>query len=313
MPELKAQRKLVKSPPELWSELSDVQSLSRHLGEFGEIRITKLEPESSVEWEGEEATGTVELSPAGWGTEVTITASMPDGSAPAPEGGLDEKRAEDAALTDQPPVPDAKVEELRGRVAAAEGELEGANAALVLATEQLAAAQRAEPVAASSEPEPDPDPPPRGGFFARLFGWGEAAEAERRAAERLEAEETRQAEAERRVVEARERLEAERVAARERRDASERRLVEAKRSLDVEREALEQAEEARRAAEAERRRADEERRRAEEERRHARAAAERAAAGRRAAEGARAERRQAVLEDVLDHLGQAHHRPFSRG
>src|SRR5664280_1010248 len=35
------QRTLVKSPPELWAEISDPASLARHLGEFGEIRITR--------------------------------------------------------------------------------------------------------------------------------------------------------------------------------------------------------------------------------------------------------------------------------
>ena len=70
-----AQRTLVKSPPELWAELSDAASLAKHLGEFGEIRITRAEPESLVAWEGERANGTVSLEPAGWGTRVTLTAT----------------------------------------------------------------------------------------------------------------------------------------------------------------------------------------------------------------------------------------------
>ena len=48
---MEAKRTLVKSPPELWAELSDMAALARHLGEFGEIRITRTEPESVVEWE----------------------------------------------------------------------------------------------------------------------------------------------------------------------------------------------------------------------------------------------------------------------
>jgi hypothetical protein len=76
MQEPRAQRTLVKSPPELWSELSDIDSLARHLGEFGEIRITRLEPETTVAWEGDRARGTVELEPSGWGTKVTITAEL---------------------------------------------------------------------------------------------------------------------------------------------------------------------------------------------------------------------------------------------
>jgi hypothetical protein len=74
MPEPRAQRTLVKSPPEIWSEISDVSTLARHLGEFGEIRITRLEAETTVAWEGDTARGTVELEPSGWGTKVTMTA-----------------------------------------------------------------------------------------------------------------------------------------------------------------------------------------------------------------------------------------------
>jgi hypothetical protein len=76
MPEPRAQRTLVKSPPELWAEISDVAALARHLGEFGEIRIARLEPETTVVWEGDRARGTVELEPAGWGTKVTLTAEV---------------------------------------------------------------------------------------------------------------------------------------------------------------------------------------------------------------------------------------------
>jgi hypothetical protein len=67
-------RTLVKSPPELWAECSDASSLARHLGQFGEIRITKLEPETSVAWEGARGSGTVRLEPSGWGTKVILTA-----------------------------------------------------------------------------------------------------------------------------------------------------------------------------------------------------------------------------------------------
>jgi len=74
MTEHEASRTLVKSPPELWAECSDAGSLSRHLDPFGEIRITKLEPETAVAWEGEHASGTVRIEPSGWGTRVILTA-----------------------------------------------------------------------------------------------------------------------------------------------------------------------------------------------------------------------------------------------
>jgi hypothetical protein len=71
---MNASRTLLKSPPELWSECSDAASLAKHLGAFGEIRITKLEPEIAVAWEGTAARGTVRLEPSGWGTRVVLTA-----------------------------------------------------------------------------------------------------------------------------------------------------------------------------------------------------------------------------------------------
>jgi hypothetical protein len=71
-------RTLVKSGPELWEVCSDPSSLGRHLQAFGEIRITRVEPETTVAWEGERASGTVRIEPSGWGTRVTITATSVD-------------------------------------------------------------------------------------------------------------------------------------------------------------------------------------------------------------------------------------------
>ncbi len=76
-------RTLVKSPPELWAQCSDVESLARHLHAFGEIRITRLEPETAVAWEGERASGTVRIEPSGWGTKVTLTAAASAAPQPA--------------------------------------------------------------------------------------------------------------------------------------------------------------------------------------------------------------------------------------
>src|SRR4051812_36767336 len=84
MPELVAERRLVKSPPELWAEVSELERLAQHLGAFGEIRITKLEAESSVDWEGEHARGSVSIESSGWGTKVTLTAALP-AAEPEPE------------------------------------------------------------------------------------------------------------------------------------------------------------------------------------------------------------------------------------
>jgi len=109
---VEAKRTLVKSPPELWAELSEISALARHLGEFGEIRITRTEPESVVEWEGDLASGSVRLEPSGWGTKVTLAAlpvmvdqplaepePEPEPVAPPPERGFW------ARLFRRPPVP----------------------------------------------------------------------------------------------------------------------------------------------------------------------------------------------------------------
>jgi hypothetical protein len=117
--EHEASRTLVKSPPELWAECSHAGSLARHLGEFGEITITRLEPETTVAWEGEHASGTVRIEPSGWGTRVTLTAQtrteVPEAPPEAAAPPIDV-----APVPVEPPIPedtsedeiDAKVEEM---------------------------------------------------------------------------------------------------------------------------------------------------------------------------------------------------------
>lgn len=99
------QRTLVKSPPELWAELSDPTTLARHLGELGEIRIVATEPERTVDWEaagadGAEVSGRVEIAPSGWGTRVKLSASRPVAE-PEPEP---ESEPEPAAIEMAPEV-----------------------------------------------------------------------------------------------------------------------------------------------------------------------------------------------------------------
>lgn len=144
MSEVQAQRTLVKSPPELWAELSDPETLARHLGEFGEIRITRTEPETAVAWEGEQVRGTVNIAASGWGTEVSLSARI---SVPEPE---------------PPPVP-APPERIEHTVR-------------VVGEEVV----RVEPTPVPEpEPQREPEPEPvveaagpRAGFFGRLFRRG---------------------------------------------------------------------------------------------------------------------------------------------
>jgi hypothetical protein len=112
-------RTIVKSPPELWAEVSDPEALTRHLGAFGEIRITRLEPEATVAWEGDRVRGTVDLSPAGWGTKVRVTAEeleaaeepKPEALAepePEPEPVPEPPAPEPVAVADPEPEPEAE-------------------------------------------------------------------------------------------------------------------------------------------------------------------------------------------------------------
>jgi len=153
MPEVEVHRTLVKSPPELWAELSDVEALARHLGEFGEIRITRTDPETTVAWEGEHARGTVEIKASGWGTKVTLTAETPEAEAkaepePEPEPVAAEPEPEPEAEPEPEPEPDPDPD----------------------------------PVASEPEELPAPvlppvaEPPKKRGFFARLFGRRKRAE-----------------------------------------------------------------------------------------------------------------------------------------
>jgi hypothetical protein len=173
MSEPTAQRTLVKSPPELWAEVSDTASLARRLGEFGEIRITRLEPETTVVWEGDLANGTVSLEPSGWGTKVTLTATPLEEEAPPVE---EPAAAEEPAAVEEPAAAEepAAVEE---PVAAEEP---------VAVEEPVAAEEPAavEEPAAAEEPVEEPlsipavavgapasaAVAPKRGLFARLFG-----------------------------------------------------------------------------------------------------------------------------------------------
>ncbi|HWF25123.1 MAG TPA: hypothetical protein VG275_06740 [Solirubrobacteraceae bacterium] len=142
MTEHEASRTLVKSPPELWAELSDEGSLAGHLAEpFGEIRITRLEPETTVAWEGERASGTVRIEPSGWGTRVTLTARAARAQSPAPE-----ERPEPPDPEPEPP-PAPKPEPL-----------------------PPAAAEPLPPAAAEPHPAVMSEAPPRG-LRGRLLGW----------------------------------------------------------------------------------------------------------------------------------------------
>ena len=144
MTSLQASRTLVKSPPELWAELSDLGSLARHLGEFGEIRIIKVDPESRVEWEADRASGTVRLQPSGWGTRVVLTVDTP----------VAEPEAEPPPVSD--PQPDEPVPVSQREPEPEPAIRRGFWARLFHRPEPEPAARQ---VADEPAPEPEPEPP----------------------------------------------------------------------------------------------------------------------------------------------------------
>jgi len=85
MSSVEAQRTLVKSTPELWAALSDPALLGELLHDpFGEIRIARLAPETTIDWESDLAHGTVELATSAFGTRVRLVAELAEPAAPPP-------------------------------------------------------------------------------------------------------------------------------------------------------------------------------------------------------------------------------------
>jgi hypothetical protein len=164
---MEATRTLVKSPPELWAELSDVAALTRHLGEFGEIRITRTEPESVVEWEGDRASGSVRLEPSGWGTRVTLTVDPGTAAASADVAPAAEITASSDAAEAGPGADD-----VAGSAKAVDSPDDvGGTHDAVDATGRGEVVDTSSADASTESAAPEPDATPRRGFFARLFRW----------------------------------------------------------------------------------------------------------------------------------------------
>lgn len=72
MAKIEVSRTLVKSPPELWSELEG----DRLSDAVGEVTVRPTEHERELAWEAAGAHGTAVLEPTGWGTKVTLTAEV---------------------------------------------------------------------------------------------------------------------------------------------------------------------------------------------------------------------------------------------
>jgi hypothetical protein len=173
------QRTLVKSPPELWAELSDPAALARHLGALGEIRITRVEPESRVEWEAGEAgeiRGTVAIKASGWGTKVTLSATR---EMQAVEQPVEVERADGdrAPIAEDPGPPAAETPAVEEP-----SEQDATLPAAETPTVEEPSEQDAPPPPAAAEPAPL-EPVKRRGFFARLFSRRRAEQPAQRAVE----------------------------------------------------------------------------------------------------------------------------------
>jgi len=82
---VQAQRTLVKSVPELWAQLTDAEQLGGLLdAAFGEITITRVEPESRIEWASVQANGSVEIEPSVFGARVSLVAQLAEVEPPPP-------------------------------------------------------------------------------------------------------------------------------------------------------------------------------------------------------------------------------------
>jgi hypothetical protein len=175
------QRTLVKSPPELWAELSDPTSLARHLGELGEIRITRVDPEKRVEWETTGASGSVAIKPSGWGTRVTLTVQHEEG------GGEQAGRSTPETASEASPIEAADAAEDSGpspiEAAGAAGDSGPSPIAPQASAEAAGVRDASAETGAEPGPEPEPEPAPAH-ITARepvtaLASWAAAFGAER--------------------------------------------------------------------------------------------------------------------------------------
>jgi hypothetical protein len=294
------QRTLVKSPPELWAELSDPAALAGHLGELGalgDIRITRVEAEQKVEWEAGATSGTVDIKPSGWGTKVklTVTRELPEGEvAPADE---------DSAEPQDPP--EAAPSATRDATPTAETTAEPQPLPEPQPAPDPEAAREPEPPEpepardAQAAGEPEHEPAPRRGFFARLFGRLHGAQPEHAPSESISLKDSASDEPVHQLHSA--------LAAWAPPVASEPGL-EAEAEVELQSEPGPEAEPDKPAAE--------DGMHAEQPAQDSEPIPSEADSGIseeiRAAEEVAAEQVTAVLTGVLDRLGEAHHRPFSR-
>ncbi|MDQ6811724.1 MAG: hypothetical protein M3Z95_07495, partial [Actinomycetota bacterium] len=152
------------------------------------IRITRVEPERKVEWEAEHTSGTVLIKPSGWGTKVILTvaarsAEVGSTLTPAPRAHAEVPARGEGALRAEPspPLHQASVPPVAEAQHQPKFEAEREPAIEVQANPQLASdATRPQPelqlepepdweLAPKRDSEPEPELEGRRGFLARLL------------------------------------------------------------------------------------------------------------------------------------------------
>ena len=71
MAPVELERTLVKSPPELWTEIGSEEALRRWLGD---VTVHSAEAPGRLEWDRSDSAGVIELEASGWGTRVRAVA-----------------------------------------------------------------------------------------------------------------------------------------------------------------------------------------------------------------------------------------------
>ena len=109
MADVEVSRTLVKSPPELWTELEG-EALQEAVGE---VTVRTTEPERSLAWEAKGVRGTAVLEPSGWGTKVTLTAEIDKAEQQVAQAGFWSRWR---PPTPVPPVPSMDPAQMEGKL-----------------------------------------------------------------------------------------------------------------------------------------------------------------------------------------------------
>jgi hypothetical protein len=78
VPVVELERRLVKSPPEVWDDLRLETRLTHWLGD---VRVRTVDPPHRLEWDAPGASGVISLESSGWGTTVRVQADPDRGPA----------------------------------------------------------------------------------------------------------------------------------------------------------------------------------------------------------------------------------------